>query len=88
MPQNPTPPNPVASNCILFGDNKAIAAITFESDTMQLGAVFHIPTRIEDGKTFYRSLACKITITRPQQVELVRLLGGECSIIVEKEGNA
>lgn len=55
---------------------------------MQLGAIFHIPTHVEAGKTFYKALACKITITRAQQVELVRLLGGECSIIVAKEGNA
>jgi hypothetical protein len=72
----------------MFGDNKAIAAVTFEPDSMSLGAIFHIPTHVEGSKTYYKALACKITITRAQQVELVRVLGGICPVTLATEGNA
>lgn len=50
-----------------FGPNKAIAALTFDEKTMELGAIFHVPTRQdEQGKTWYRALACSISITREQ----------------------
>ncbi len=63
---------------VILGENKAIAALTFETEgaKLELGAIFHIPVRQEGGKTFYKALACKIEITADQRNELVKMLGG------------
>lgn len=64
---------------VILGENKAIAALTFETegDKLELGAIFHIPTRQEGGKTYYKPLACKIEITPAQRAEIVTMLGGK-----------
>lgn len=64
---------------VILGENKAIAALTFETegDKLELGAIFHIPTRQEGGKTYYKPLACKIEITSAQRAEIVTMLGGK-----------
>lgn len=75
----PTPPPPPTSlHNLIFGENKAIAAITFEhvDGKLELGAIFHVPTREEAGKTFYKRLACKITITEDQRQHLIKMFGG------------
>jgi hypothetical protein len=71
-----TPKTPV--NCVILGQNKAISALTFEAEggKLELGAVFHIPTRQEGAKTFYKALACKIEITEAQRAEIIKMLGG------------
>lgn len=63
---------------VLLGENKAIAALTFEveGEKLELGAIFHIPTRQEGKKTFYKALACKVTISAEQRAEIVKMLGG------------
>lgn len=88
MPQSLTPPSSPAT-AVMFGANKAIAAVTYEAPSKELGAIFHIPTHVEGTKTFYKALACKITITEAQRIELIQLLGGVVPAQVEtKEGNA
>ena len=88
MAQSPTQP-PARPSAVLFGSNKAIAAVTFEAPSKELGAIFHIPTHVEGSRTFYKALACKITITEAQRIELIQLLGGVVPVQVEtKEGNA
>jgi len=73
----PTQPNKTQAKVIL-GENKAIAALTFETegDKLELGAIFHIPTRQEGDKTYYKPLACKVTISAEQRTELIKMLGG------------
>lgn len=68
-------PNKTQAKTIL-GENKAIAALTFETEgeKLELGAIFHIPTRQEGGRTFYKALACKVEITEAQRVEIVKML--------------
>lgn len=84
MPQNRTPPS-----AVILGANKAIAALTFEAPSLELGAIFHIPTHVEGPKTYYKALACKVTITEAQRIEIIQLLGGIVPVQVEtKEGNA
>lgn len=63
---------------VILGENKAIAALTFETDgdKLELGAIFHIPVRQEAGKTFYKALACKVEITHQQHDEIIKMLGG------------
>jgi len=75
MEQPPKPP----LNCVILGTNKAISALTFETEggKLQLGAVFHIPTRQEAGKTYYKALACKVEITEEQRAEIVAMLEGK-----------
>lgn len=65
-------------NSLVFGENKALSALTFEhaDGKLELGAVFHVPTRQEGGKTFYKRLACKITITEEERHHLIKMLGG------------
>jgi hypothetical protein len=88
MSQSPTPPS-APSTAVLFGANKAIAAVTYEAPSHELGAIFHIPTAVEGSKTYYKALACKITITEAQRIEIIQLLGGVVPVQVEpKEGNA
>lgn len=69
---------------VILGENKAIAALTFETEgeKLELGAIFHIPTRQEGDRTFYKPLACKVTISAEQRAEIVTMLGGTM-----KEGN-
>lgn len=72
-------PNPNKTQAkTLLGENKAIAALTFETEgeKLELGAIFHIPIRQEGGKTFYKALACKVEITAEQREELIKMLGG------------
>lgn len=89
MSQSPAPPPKPQATAVMFGANKAIAAVTFEAPSKELGAIFHIPTHVEGSKTFYKALACKITITEAQRIELIQLLGGVCPTqITAKEGNA
>jgi len=73
----PAQPNKTQAKVIL-GENKAIAALTFETegDKLELGAIFHIPTRQEGGRTFYKALACKVQVTAEQRTELIKMLGG------------
>lgn len=63
---------------VILGDNKAIAALTFETEgpKLELGAIFHVPVRQEGPKTFYKALACKVEITESQRAEIVKMLGG------------
>lgn len=63
---------------VFLGENKAIAALTFETEgeTLELGAIFHVPVRQEGPKTFYKALACKVTISAEQRAEIVKMLGG------------
>jgi hypothetical protein len=65
-------------NKVFFGENKAISALTFEHENglLELGAIFHIPTRQVGGKTFYKPIACKITISDAQREHLIKMLGG------------
>ena len=73
----PAQPNKTQAKVIL-GENKAIAALTFETEgvKLELGAIFHIPIRQEGGKTFYKALACKVEISAEQRQELIKMLGG------------
>jgi hypothetical protein len=63
---------------VILGENKAIAALTFETEgpKLELGAIFHVPIRQEAGKTYYKALACKVEITDEQRNEIVKMLGG------------
>ena len=63
---------------VILGENKAIAAVTFETDgaKLELGAIFHVPIRQEGPKTFYKALACKVEITNEQRSEIIKALGG------------
>lgn len=72
------PAQPKTQAKVILGENKAIAALTFETegDKLELGAIFHIPTRQEGGKTFYKALACKVQVTAEQRAELITMLGG------------
>lgn len=65
-------------NQVIFGQNKAISAITFEhaDGKLELGVLVHIPTRQEGPKTFYKPIGCKITITEEQREHLIKMLGG------------
>ena len=65
-------------NCVMFGPNKAFSALTFETEggKLELGAVFHIPTRQEGDKTFYKALACKIEISDAQRTAIIKMLEG------------
>jgi hypothetical protein len=76
--EQPQAPKTQAS-CVLLGPNKAISALTFErteGGKLELGAVFHIPTRQEGPKTFYKALACKVEITEAQRGEIAAMLEG------------
>lgn len=77
-------------NCVMLGQNKAISALTFETEggKLQLGAVFHIPTRQEAGRTYYKALACKVEITEAQRGEIVAMLAADIPFIepTSKEG--
>jgi hypothetical protein len=74
----PPPLKSPAANAVLFGKNQAISALTFEAEggRLELGAVFHIPTREEAGKTYYKAMACKIQITKEQQAEIINMFQG------------
>ncbi len=63
---------------VLLGENKAIAALTFETEgkKLELGAIFHVPIRQEGPKTFYKALACKVEISPEQRAEIIKMLGG------------
>ncbi len=79
-PTNPPSATPIKppSNCVLLGENSAISALTFEDKNgkLELGAIFHIPTRQEAGKTYYKAVACKIEITHEQHDAIMKMLGG------------
>jgi hypothetical protein len=62
----------------VLGDNKAIAALTFETegDKLELGVIVHIPTGQAEGKTFYKPLGMKVNISAAQRDEIIRMLGG------------
>jgi hypothetical protein len=62
-----------------LGENKALSILTFEKDEggqLQLGAVVLIPTRKEEGKTFYQPVGVKTPITESQRAEIIIMLGG------------
>jgi hypothetical protein len=73
----PSPQSPKIAS-VSFGENKAFSALSFstEGGKQKLGAIFHIPTRQEGPKTFYKRLACEIEISEAQRREIITLLGG------------
>lgn len=73
-----TTPTESLPNVVSFGENKAISKVSFEhtDGTLKLGAIFHVPTRQEGPKTFYKRLACTINITEEQRHDLIKMLGG------------
>ncbi len=83
MSQDNTPPKEAAKTTVktvIFGENKALSALTFETEggKLELGALFHVPTRHDPAtqRTYYKPLACKIEITPAQRDEIIILLGG------------
>lgn len=72
------PKQPKTTARTVLGDNKAIAALTFETegDRLELGVIVHIPTGQAEGKTFYKPLGMKVPITAAQRDEIITMLGG------------
>jgi len=62
----------------ILGDNKAIAALTYETegDKLELGVIVHIPTGQAEGKTWYKPLGMKVPISAAQRDEIIQMLGG------------
>ena len=70
---------PQSNRIVRFGDNNAIAALTFNraiNGQYELGASFHVPTRQEGGTTYYKALACTINITEAQRLLLCEMFHG------------
>jgi hypothetical protein len=65
----------------ILGENKAIAALTFEADganQFQLGALVHLPTSFDPNtnKTYYKQVGVSVPITDAQRIAIIAMLGG------------